>query len=158
MNLKYGKPLPFPRWLEEHAHRLKPPVGNQQIWPDSDLIVTVGDDRIIEQIMKQLNKVVEVLKVVDLTETHFLDRETGQMILTREGKAPVRLRRLEYWRDLPVWRYPVQRGIRESGTLPGGLHVQRRAPALYAELSLRPEAATSATMFALVTSRLVVPP
>ncbi|MBI1995413.1 MAG: acetolactate synthase small subunit [Deltaproteobacteria bacterium] len=38
-------------------------------------IVTVGDDRIIEQIMKQLNKVVEVLKVVDLTETHFLDRE-----------------------------------------------------------------------------------
>ena len=36
-----------------------------------------GDDRIIEQIMKQLNKVVEVLKVVDLTETHFLDRETA---------------------------------------------------------------------------------
>jgi acetolactate synthase-1/3 small subunit len=40
-------------------------------------IVTMGDDRIIEQIMKQLNKVVEVLKVVDLTETQFLDRETA---------------------------------------------------------------------------------
>jgi acetolactate synthase-1/3 small subunit len=40
-------------------------------------IVTVGDDRIMEQIMKQLNKVVEVLKVIDLTETHFLDRETA---------------------------------------------------------------------------------
>jgi len=40
-------------------------------------IVTVGDDPIIEQIMKQLNKVVEVLKVVDLTETQFLDRETA---------------------------------------------------------------------------------
>jgi acetolactate synthase I/III small subunit len=40
-------------------------------------IVTAGDDRIIEQIMKQLNKVVEVLKVVDLTETQFLDRETA---------------------------------------------------------------------------------
>ena len=38
--LKYGKPLNFPRWIEEHAHRLKPPVGNQQIWQDSDLIVT----------------------------------------------------------------------------------------------------------------------
>ncbi len=38
-------------------------------------IVTVGDDRIIEQIMKQLNKVVEVLKVVDMTETSYLDRE-----------------------------------------------------------------------------------
>jgi L-serine dehydratase len=35
----------------------------------------------------------------------------------------------------------VQRGIRAGGTLPGGLHVQRRAPALFAELSERPEAA-----------------
>lgn len=40
-------------------------------------IVTGGDERIIEQIMKQLNKVVEVLEVVDLTETRFLDRETA---------------------------------------------------------------------------------
>jgi len=35
----------------------------------------------------------------------------------------------------------VSRGIREEGTLPGGLHVSRRAPALNRELSLRPEAA-----------------
>ncbi len=35
----------------------------------------------------------------------------------------------------------VQRGIRETGTLPGGLHVTRRAPSLHAELSSRPEAA-----------------
>ncbi len=35
----------------------------------------------------------------------------------------------------------VARGIRQSGTLPGGLHVSRRAPALYAELSSRPESA-----------------
>jgi L-serine dehydratase len=35
----------------------------------------------------------------------------------------------------------VARGIRSAGTLPGGLHVPRRAPALYAELSGRPEAA-----------------
>ncbi len=34
----------------------------------------------------------------------------------------------------------VARGMRESGTLPGGLHVARRAPALCAELSARPEA------------------
>ena len=33
------------------------------------------------------------------------------------------------------------RGIREKGTLPGGLHVVRRAPALHNELSSRPEAA-----------------
>jgi L-serine dehydratase len=35
----------------------------------------------------------------------------------------------------------VARGIREEGTLPGGLHVARRAPALHKELSSRPEAA-----------------
>ncbi|RMH88623.1 L-serine ammonia-lyase [Lysobacter pythonis] len=34
----------------------------------------------------------------------------------------------------------VARGIRESGTLPGGLHVSRRAPTLHAELRSRPEA------------------
>jgi L-serine dehydratase len=35
----------------------------------------------------------------------------------------------------------VQRGIRNGGTLPGGLHVARRAPALHAELASKPEAA-----------------
>ncbi|MDE2406565.1 MAG: L-serine ammonia-lyase [Xanthomonadaceae bacterium] len=35
----------------------------------------------------------------------------------------------------------VARGIRAEGTLPGGLHVTRRAPALHHELSIRPEAA-----------------
>ncbi len=35
----------------------------------------------------------------------------------------------------------VARGIREEGTLPGGLHVARRAPSLHNELSARPEAA-----------------
>ncbi len=35
----------------------------------------------------------------------------------------------------------VARGIREEGVLPGGLKVGRRAPALYRELSSKPEAA-----------------
>jgi len=35
----------------------------------------------------------------------------------------------------------VARGIRNGGTLPGGLHVTRRAPLLYAELSSQPEGA-----------------
>ena len=37
----YGLPLNFQRWIQEHDHLLKPPVGNQQIWQDSDFIVTV---------------------------------------------------------------------------------------------------------------------
>ncbi len=35
----------------------------------------------------------------------------------------------------------VARGIRQSGVLPGGLHVARRAPSLHAELAAKPEAA-----------------
>lgn len=34
----------------------------------------------------------------------------------------------------------VTRGIREEGTLPGGLHVSRRAPTLHRELASKPEA------------------
>jgi L-serine dehydratase len=35
----------------------------------------------------------------------------------------------------------VSRGIRQDGTLPGGLHVKRRAPDLHRELSSKPESA-----------------
>lgn len=38
-------------------------------------IVTQGDDRIIEQITKQLNKVIDAIKVVDLTEKEYVERE-----------------------------------------------------------------------------------
>jgi L-serine dehydratase len=45
---------------------------------------------------------------------------------------------------LTIWRAMqacVARGTRETGTLPGGLHVKRRAPAMLADLAARPEAA-----------------
>ena len=35
------KALDFHRWLEEHRHLLQPPVGNAQIWQDTDFIVTI---------------------------------------------------------------------------------------------------------------------
>ena len=38
-------------------------------------IVTHGDDQIIEQIMKQLHKLIDTIKVVDLTFETFVDRE-----------------------------------------------------------------------------------
>ena len=39
--LSYGPPINFQRWIDAHAARLKPPVGNQQIWADADFICTV---------------------------------------------------------------------------------------------------------------------
>ena len=31
----------FQGWIEDHQHLLKPPVGNQQVWEDTDMMVTV---------------------------------------------------------------------------------------------------------------------
>ena len=39
--LTYGAPFNFQKWIEEHRNLLKPPVGNAQVWQDSDLIVTI---------------------------------------------------------------------------------------------------------------------
>lgn len=38
-------------------------------------LTTIGDDRKIEQIIKQLNKLIEVIKVSDLTEGEHVERE-----------------------------------------------------------------------------------
>jgi acetolactate synthase I/III small subunit len=38
-------------------------------------VVTRGDDKIIEQIIKQLNKLIDTIKVVDLTFENFVERE-----------------------------------------------------------------------------------
>jgi len=52
----------------------------------------------------------------------------------------------ELWESM---RQCVQRGIRQQGTLPGGLHVARRAHALHADLVARPQAAASDPLVAL---------
>lgn len=35
------QPINFSKWIDEHADRLRPPVGNQQVWRDANMIVTV---------------------------------------------------------------------------------------------------------------------
>jgi len=37
----YSQPINLPSWLEENASKLVPPVNNQQIWKNSDLICTI---------------------------------------------------------------------------------------------------------------------
>lgn len=35
------RPFNFKKWIDEHRHLLKPPVGNKMIWQDSEFIVMV---------------------------------------------------------------------------------------------------------------------
>ena len=82
---------------------------------------------------------------------------SGDELLRRCADTGMSIARLMYaneqaWRSgedicaglREIWRAMqscLARGIRAAGTLPGGLHVARRAPSLHAELSSRPEAA-----------------
>ncbi|MFP6638158.1 MAG: acetolactate synthase small subunit [Nitrospinaceae bacterium] len=50
-------------------------------------IVTTGDNAKIEQITKQLNKLVDVIKVVDLTEEKFVDRELVLVKMNAEERG-----------------------------------------------------------------------
>lgn len=52
-------------------------------------IVTTGDDQVVEQITKQLNKLIDILKVVDYTETDHVEREMVLLKISpkREEKA-----------------------------------------------------------------------
>lgn len=49
-------------------------------------IVTSGDNAVIEQITKQLNKLIEVIKVIDLNDSNFVERELMLVKLRATGK------------------------------------------------------------------------
>ncbi len=49
-------------------------------------IVVTGDDAILEQVSKQLNKVVDTIKVYDLTREAHLERELALIKVQPEGK------------------------------------------------------------------------
>jgi len=65
-------------------------------------IVTKGDDLIIEQITKQLNKLIDVIKVTDLTEFEHVERE---MVLIKV--APKAEYRAEALRVVDIFRAVV---------------------------------------------------
>jgi acetolactate synthase-1/3 small subunit len=50
-------------------------------------IVTIGDNSKIEQITKQLNKLVDVIKVLDLTHENFVDRELVLIKMNAETRV-----------------------------------------------------------------------
>ncbi len=62
-------------------------------------LTTHGDDRIIEQITKQLNKLINTVKVVDLTEGPHIEREL-MLLKVRAGGA----QRAEVKRTVDIFR------------------------------------------------------
>jgi len=50
-------------------------------------VVVRGDDAILEQITKQLNKLVDVIKVSDITKEKFIERELVLIKIHTEGKS-----------------------------------------------------------------------
>jgi len=48
-------------------------------------IVVVGDDAQVEQVIKQLNKLIDVVKVSDITELETVDRELALIKVTAEA-------------------------------------------------------------------------
>ncbi len=57
-------------------------------------IVSVGSDEIIEQITKQLNKLIEVVKVVDLSEAAHVERELMLVKVRAAGKDREEMKRI----------------------------------------------------------------
>ena len=57
-------------------------------------IVTRGDDRTIEQITKQLNKLVDIVRLVDLTEAAHVSREMMLIKVRATGSQREEIKRL----------------------------------------------------------------
>ncbi len=79
----------FQTWIDEHRHLLKPPVGNQQIWEDADLMVTVVGgpnkrtdyhDDPVEEFFYQLEGNM-VLKLFDGEEFYDVPIREGEIFL-----------------------------------------------------------------------------
>lgn len=56
-------------------------------------LTTIGDDRIIEQITKHLNRLIEVVKLVDLTEGDHIERELMLVKVKASGAQRAEIKR-----------------------------------------------------------------
>jgi 3-hydroxyanthranilate 3,4-dioxygenase len=79
----------FQKWVQDHHHELEPPVGNQQIWADADLMVTVVGgpnqrtdfhDDPVEEFLYQL-KGDMVLKLIDNGDRYEVKLREGDVFL-----------------------------------------------------------------------------
>ena len=75
-------------------------------------LVTRGNDQIVEQIIKQLNKLVNVIKVLDLTGSDYVEREMALIKVTAEATS-----RAEVLRIVDIFRGKVVDVSQKSFTL-----------------------------------------
>ena len=57
-------------------------------------LVTRGNEQIIEQIVKQLNKLIDVVKLIDLSETDAIERELMLIKTKASGEQRAEMKRL----------------------------------------------------------------
>lgn len=65
-------------------------------------IVTRGDDKILEQVNKQLNKLIDVLKVIDFSDESGIEREMALIKVTAEDQS-----RAEVLRIVDIFRAKI---------------------------------------------------
>jgi acetolactate synthase-1/3 small subunit len=65
-------------------------------------IVTCGDEQILEQINKQLNKLIDVIKVIDFTDGSGVERELALIKVTAEDES-----RAEVLRIVDIFRAKI---------------------------------------------------
>ena len=65
-------------------------------------LVTQGDDAIIEQITKQLHKLIDVIKVIDISESDYVEREMALIRVKAEANT-----RAEVLRVIDIFRGKV---------------------------------------------------
>jgi acetolactate synthase I/III small subunit len=80
-------------------------------------LTTVGDDRKIEQIIKHLNKLVDVVKLVDLTEGAHIERELMLIKVKASGAQRAEVKRVtEIFRGVIVDVSPSMYTVQLTGT------------------------------------------
>ncbi|GJL54542.1 MAG: acetolactate synthase small subunit [Nitrospirales bacterium] len=81
-------------------------------------IVTSGEERIIEQILKQLNKLIDVIKVIDISESEYVERETALIkVHTRPEDRAEALRIADIFRANVVDSSPMSYTIEVTGDI-----------------------------------------
>ena len=109
------QPIDFTRWIDANRDKLRPPVGNAQVWEDGDFIVTVvgGPNR----------------------RTDWHDDPLEEFFYQLEGDMVLRVRENDRPRDLPIRQgqiFLLPPHVRHSPQRPAGslgLVIEYRRPA-----------------------------